>query len=255
RNSGFPNLTGGLVFATPSNRHVWQWNALNFSPRLGFAWSLAPKTVLRWGAGVFHAPAEASNVATAFASNTGYSASTPMVASVDGGLTPYHTLSNPFPDGLLQPTRNSLGAATYLGQGFTVWDYNQKMPSTYQWNFDVQRQLPGQVLIDVAYAGSRGLHLAFRNFSLDDLDPQYLSLGAGLNTLVNNPFYGIINVGTLAQKTVTRRQLLLPYPQFTGVTVANETRADSIYHSLQVKVEKRFSKGFSGLLAYTAGKL
>src|SRR5581483_11809838 len=99
RNSGFPNLTGGLVFATPSNRHVWQWNALNFSPRLGFAWSLAPKTVLRWGAGVFHAPAETSNVATAFASNTGYSASTPMVASVDGGLTPYHTLSNPFPDG------------------------------------------------------------------------------------------------------------------------------------------------------------
>ena len=255
RNSQFPDLLGGLVFATPASRHVWQWNMLNFSPRLGFAWSAAPKTVLRWGAGVFRAPAETSNVATAFASNTGYSASTPMVASIDGGLTPYHTLSDPFPDGLLQPTRASLGAATNLGQGLTVWAYRQVMPRTYQWNFDVQRQLPGQVLVDAAYAGSRGLHLAFRNYSLNDLDPQYLSLGSSLNQLVNNPFYGIINVGTLAQKTVTRRQLLLPYPQFTGVTVANRTRADSIYHSLQIKVEKRFSGGFSGLLAYTAGKL
>ena len=255
RNSQFPDLRGGLVFAAPPNRHVWQWNTLNFSPRVGFAWSVAPKTVLRWGAGVFRAPAETSNVATAFASNTGYSASTPMVASVDGGLTPFHTLSDPFPEGLVQPTRSSLGAATNLGQGFTVWDYNQKMPATYQWNFDVQRQLPGQVLVDVAYAASRGMHLAFRNYSLNDLDPQYLSLGPGLNQLVNNPFYGTINVGTLAQRTVTRRQLLLPYPQFTGITVANMTRADSIYHSLQVKVEKRFSNGFSGLLAYTAGKL
>src|SRR5262249_7533527 len=155
------------------------------------------------------------------------------------------TVSNPFPEGLLQPTRNSLGAATNLGQGFTVWDYNQKMPTTYQWNFDVQRQLPGQVLIDAAYAASRGMHLAFRNFSSTDLDPQYLSQGAALNQLVNNPFFGSINVGTLAQRTVTRRQLLLPYPQFTGVTTANMTRADSIYHSLQLKVEKRFSNGFS----------
>jgi hypothetical protein len=255
RNSAFPDLRGGLVFANASNRHVWQWNTVNFSPRLGFAYSVDRKTALRWGAGIFRAPAETSNVATAFASNSGYSASTPMVASNDGGNTPFRNLSNPFPDGILQPTRNSLGASTNLGQGLSVWDYNQLMPTTYQWNIDLQRQLPEQVLIDVAYAGSRGMHLGFRNFSMNELDPKYLSLGTALNQSVANPFYGSITTGNLGQPTVTRRQLLLPYPQFTGITVVNRTLADSIYHSLQVKVEKRFSHGVSGLLAYTAGKL
>jgi hypothetical protein len=255
RNSQFPDLRGGLVFATGSDRYAWQWNRVNLAPRLGFAWSVLPKTVLRWGGGVFHAPAETSNVATAFASNSGYSATTPFVSSVDGGLTPYNSMSNPFPDGLAQPTRSALGASTFLGQGLTVWDYRQAMPRTYQWNFDLQRELPGEVLLDIAYAGSRGTHLAFRNRQLNDLDPQYLSLGTGLNQLVNNPFFGAINVGTFAQRTITRRQLLLPYPQYTGINVVNMTQADSIYHALQMKLDKRFSKGFSALLAYTFGKL
>jgi hypothetical protein len=236
-------------------RNVWQPDRLNFAPRLGFAWSVAPKTVLRWGAGIFFSPAETSNVATAFASNSGYSASTPFTGTVDGGLTPYRLLSNPFPDGLLQPTRNSLGASTFLGQGLNVWDSRQVMPETYQWNFDIQRELPGQILIDVAYAGSRGVHLAFRNRQMNELDPQYLSLGTALNQLVTNPFYGTINVGAFAQKTITRRQTLLPYPQYTGVNVINMTSANSNYHSIQMKVDKRFSNGFGVLLAYTVGKL
>ena len=255
KNSQFPDLRGGLVFASPDARNVWQPDRLNFAPRLGFAWSVAPKTVLRWGAGIFFSPAETSNVATAFASNSGYSASTPFTGTVDGGLTPYRLLSNPFPDGLLQPTRNSLGASTFLGQGLNVWDSRQVMPETYQWNFDIQRELPGQILIDVAYAGSRGVHLAFRNRQMNELDPQYLSLGTALNQLVTNPFYGTINVGAFAQKTITRRQTLLPYPQYTGVNVINMTSANSNYHSIQMKVDKRFSNGFGVLLAYTVGKL
>jgi hypothetical protein len=255
RNSQFPDLRGGLVFASPENRYVWQRDRMNIAPRLGFAWSVAPKTVMRWGAGLFFAPAETSNVATAFASNAGYSSSTPYVASVDGGLTPYRTLSNPHPDGLIQPVRNSLGASTFLGQGLAVWDDRQVMPVTYQWNFNLQRELPGQILVDAAYVGSRGVHLAFKNRQTNELDPQYLSLGTALNQQVTNPFFGAINVGTLAQRTVTRRQLLLPYPQYTGVNVINQTIANSIYHSLQLKMDKRFSKGVSVLVAYTIGKL
>jgi hypothetical protein len=255
RNSQFPDLRGGLVFAGPGARHVWQWDRLNFAPRLGFAWSAMPKTVIRWGAGLFYAPAETSNAATAFASNAGYSSSTPLVASIDGGLTPYRTLGNPYPEGLIQPVRDSLGASTFLGQGLTVWDDRQVMPVVYQWNFDLQRELPGQILVDAAYVGSRGVHLAFKNRQLNELDPQYLSLGTALNQQVTNPFYGSINVGTLAQRTVTRRQLLLPYPQYTGVNVMNMTIANSVYHSLQLKVDKRFSKGVGVLVAYTVGKL
>ena len=255
KNSQFPDLRGGLVFATPDQRHVWQWDRMNIAPRIGFAWSVAPKTVVRFGAGLFFAPAETSNVATAFASNSGYASTTPYLATVDGGLTSSGSLSNPFPTGLIQPVRNSLGASTFLGQALAVWDDKQLMPVTYQWNFNLQRELPGKILVDAAYVGSRGVHLAFKNRQSNELDPQYLSLGAALNQQVPNPFFGSINVGTLAQRTVTRRQLLLPYPQFTNVNIINQTLANSIYHSLQFKVDKRFSKGIGVLVAYTIGKL
>ena len=122
RNSQFPDLRGGLAFASEDDRHVWRWDRMNFAPRLGFAWSVAPKTVLRFGGGLFYAPAETSNVATAFASNSGYSSTTPMLSTLDAGLTPYRTLSNPFPEGLVQPVRNTLGASTYLGRAVDVWD-------------------------------------------------------------------------------------------------------------------------------------
>jgi len=257
RNAAFPNLTGGLRFAGVggASRHVFDWDKNNFAPRLGFAWSVANRTVMRWGAGLFYSPVEASNNAVGFTPSSGYSATTPMVATLDGGLTPFRTLADPFPEGLVQPTRESLGAATFLGQAPSAWDAHPITPTTWQWNFDLQRQLAGDILIDVAYAGSRGIHLGYRNREMDTLNPQYLSLGAGLNALVDNPFAGTITVGTLAQPRVARRQLLLPFPQFTGVTIINMTSANSIYHSLQLKAEKRYAAGLGLLLSYTAGKL
>ncbi len=255
RNAQFPNLKGGLVFASPEARTVWNWDRMNFAPRLGFAWSPLPKTVVRWGGGFFFAPPETSNTATAFAANSGYASSTPFVGSIDGGLTPFRTLSNPYPEGLVQPVRNSLGASTFLGQPIVVWDKTQVMPVVYQWNFNIQRELPGSILFDVAYVGSRGVHLAFKNRQMNDLDPQYLALGTALNQQVPNPFFGSINVGTLAQRTVTRRQLLLPYPQYGNVNIINMTMANSIYHSVQVKLDKRFNSGIGVLVAFTGGKL
>ncbi len=255
KNAQFPNLNGGLRYATPDNRTVWSWDKLNFAPRAGFAWSLPGKTVVRAGAGLFFAPAETSNNAVGFTSSTGYSSTTPFVSSVDGTLTPFNRLSNPYPTSLVQPTRDTLGASTFLGQGIQVWDSDPLMTETWQWNLNIQKELPGQFLVDVAYAASRGIHLAFRNRQFNELDPKHLALGTQLNQLVPNPFFGTINVGTLAQPTVTRRQLLLPYPQFTGVTVINDTSANSNYHSLQIKVEKRFSAGVGFLFAWTGGKL
>ena len=255
RNAAFPNLTGGLRFASKDDRYVYNWDKNNFAPRLGFAYTLTPKTVIRAGAGVFFAPLEISNNAVGFIPNSGYSASTPFIGSLDGNLTPFHTLSNPFPDGFVPPVRNTLGPATFLGQTISVWDTKSRTPYNMQWNFDVQRQLPGSLLVDVAYAGNRGVALT-RARDLDALNPAYLSLGSALQTpLVNNPFYGQINVGTLAQTTVTQRQLLLPYPQFTGVNVINSTSGNSIYHSLQIKAVKQLSQGVSFLLAYTGEKL
>lgn len=255
RNASFPNLAGGLRFAGENGRHVYDWDRNNIAPRLGFAYALNTRTVLRWGAGLFYSPLDISNNAVGFSPSNGYSASTPMLASLDNGVTPFHTLNDPYPNGLVSASRNSLGAATFLGQAPANWDAHPITGKNYQWNFDVQRELPWNVLMDIAYAGSRGVHLGFRNREINALDPVHLALGTQLNTLVDNPFFGRIPVGTLSQQRVARRQLLLPYPQFTGVNIINMTSANSIYHSLQWKMERRFARGIGVLMAYTASKL
>ena len=89
---------------------------------------------------------------------------------------------------------------------------------------------------------------------LDGLS-QNLGLGSGLQTLVNNPFASGISSGVLSQARVATQQLLLPYPQYTGLTVINSTSGNSIYHSMQLKAEKRMAHGVEFLFFYTAGKL
>jgi hypothetical protein len=108
--------------------------------------------------------------------------------------------------------------------------------------------------LEVAYAGSKGTHLV-GGPQLDQLPDQYQSLGTSvLQKQVKNPFYGIIPFGTLANATVPYGQLLRPYPQYTGVTASNDGNRDTVYHSLQVKLEKRFRQGGTMLAAYTWSK-
>ena len=253
KNAAFPNLAGGLVFADPKNRTVYDWNKKGFAPRAGFAYSLGKSTVFRGGSGLFIMPLGLTDVVGGFSPNSGFSTTTPMVATLDG-LTPYRFLSNPYPTGLLPIPRNSQGASTYLGQAISVWEQNVPMPYTLQWNGDLQQTIGRGLLVDAAYTGSRGVHLnQLREF--DALDPQNLALGTGLQTLVANPFYPTITAGALAQPTVQRRQLLLPYPQFTSVQLQNDGWGNSIYHALALKVEKRTANGLAFLLSYTYEKL
>ena len=256
RNARFPDLRGGLVFAGAkgSSRYVYNWDRNNFAPRAGFAWKLWPQTVLRAGAGIFFAPLVTSGSDVGFGPSAGYSSTTPFVATLDG-ITPYRYLRDAFAEGLIQPTRNSLGAATFLGQSISVWDRSARTPYNVQWNADLQRVLPGAFLVDVAYAASRGVKLNFTR-QLDALHPDYLALGQALQApLVDNPFGSSIPTGPLAQRQVQLRQLLLPYPQYTGVEFINSPWGNSTYHSLVLKCEKRPTRGLGFLLSYTIGKL
>ncbi|MBI4909417.1 MAG: TonB-dependent receptor [Acidobacteria bacterium] len=253
KNAAYPNLKGALTFAGADNRTVYAWDRNNIAPRAGFAYTVNSKTVVRGGGGLFFAPYGISDAGEGYVPSAGFTSSTPLTASLDG-VTPYRTLKNPYPDGLIQPTRSELGARTYLGQGISAWDQNAVTPYALQWNLDVQRSFGKSLLIDAAYSGSRGVNLnRVREFNA--LDPQYLALGTGLQTLVDNPFYPQIPTGALAQQRVQRRQLLLPYPQFTSVQLINNSSANSVYHSLALKFEKRTSKGVSFLASYTAAKL
>ncbi|HEY3841065.1 MAG TPA: TonB-dependent receptor, partial [Bryobacteraceae bacterium] len=253
-NAAFPNLRGGLVFASPSNRYVYDWYKKGFGPRLGLAYQAAKHTVFRAGAGVFYAPLQISNSAVGFSPSSGFSSSTPLTASIDGGLTPFNSLANAFSSGLIPPSGNSLGASTFLGQGITVWDSHPNTPRSYQWNFDIQHQLPWDVLIDAAYVGNKGVFLA-GNRQFDAMPSQYLPIGSALLNQVPNPFYGKITTGTLAQPTVTLQSLLTPFPQFTSVDIINDTAGNSMYHAFQLKVEKRLSSGLSVLVSYSFEKI
>ena len=255
-NLSFPNLTGGLSFANTGGnpRTVYTESHADVVPRLGFAYSPQSTTSVRGGFGMSYAPLEISSNAVGFSPSLGYASTTSWNTSNDGGYTPANLLRNPFPQGLVQPTGNSLGAATQLGQALTVWNHNPPTPLAIQWNLDVQQQFGHSILFDLGYSGSRGKHLT-GTFDRNTLNPTYLSLGTGLTTQVTNPFQPFVTIGTLANAKVAQRQLLLPYPQFLGVQDVNNPYGASSYNSLQTKLVKRMSGGLTFLASYTWSKL
>jgi hypothetical protein len=179
-----------------------------------------------------------------------------MVTSVQAGV-PYNTLDNPFPGGVLQPVGSSLGLMTALGQSFTVADpAGGAPPFVHQFSFDIQRELPGDVVVSAAYVGSRSNRLPVTQ-QLNALPLNSLALGStALSQSVANPFAGLIPGTALNAATVQRRQLLVPYPQFlvNGITEMFRPIGKSSYNAAQFLVAKRYSYGLMFNLAYTISK-
>jgi hypothetical protein len=257
--ANLPNGTvvgGGLIFPAVGGlpRGHWNTNRKNFAPRLGFAYSLTNDTVLRGGYGIFYSNTWGNGRNNAAIPQTGFVCSTPVTTSLDGGLTPFSTLSDPFPTGFCKATGNSAGLLTNLGQTINFIDRNLQMPYMQSWNFDIQQKLPGNTVVEVAYSGSRGVHL-MGIVEYNQLAPEYMRLGTQLNAQVPNPYFGYVTSGNLSQATITRGQALRPYPQYTGVSSRNATYGGSTYHGMFLKVERRMAAGFSLLASYTVSKL
>jgi hypothetical protein len=249
-------VRGGFQFPGVNGLPRSQWNGhpRNFGPRMGVAYNLTKDTVIRMGFGIFYGNSFGSGRNGNQVPGTAFGCSASVNASLDGGLTPFATISNPFPSGVCTPSGSSLGLLTALGQSVYVIDRNHTVPSKLTWNFDIQRRLPKDILFEVTYAGNRGLHLP-SNVNQDQLNPQYLSLGNQLNSSVPNPYYGLITVGPLSAQTVARSQLLLPYPQYANVISVTDSYGASTYHAMYLKVERRFSKGFTILGSYSFSKI
>lgn len=249
------NLRGALSFVGVNGVSRYQTNPdrNNFSPRAGFAFRLTDKTVIRGGAGMFIGTITGVGGGAGSFGVSGFTTSTQVVTSLDG-VTPKDYLRNPFPNGLLQATGSSQGAATLLGQAIQFTDRGNYSPYSVQWNFNLQRELPYSVLFDLGYAGSRGVGFS-QDRQFNQLPDSALALGDALRQQVTNPFYMLISVGSLASKTVSRAQLLRPFPQFNTVNAVNSAWATSSYHSLQLKIEKRYAKGFTILGSWTWSKL
>ena len=238
-------LSGGLLFTSPGNRLAWKRDLNNVDPRIGLAWHARPKMVVRAGYGLSYVPTFINP------QTQGFSTSTPFVASLDGGITPVGHLSNPFPAGMLPPTGTSQGLATFAGQSVTYAYQGRTIPYIHQFSAGFQYELPGAVLLDMSYVGSRTRELATTK-NLDSLTAAQLALGQPyLTAQVPNPFAGLLPGTSINGATVQRQQLMLPYPQFTGVTRTGFPNGRAWYNSLQVQMQKRLTHGFHLLVDYT----
>ncbi len=170
-------------------------------------------------------------------------------------------MANPFPSGFLLPSGSAGGLSTNLGQSVSFFNQNGKNPYVQRWQFALQRGLPWQSVLEISYVGNRGVRQRIGR-NLDSLPNQYLSQSifrdqATINLLsaqVANPFYPLLPGTSLSGTTVARSQLLLPYPQFTGVNV-DVNQGYSWYHSMQTRFEKRFSGGITSSVSWTWSKL
>ena len=251
---GIPDLRGGLRFVgvDGNSGRQKQTNRNNWGPRFGFAYQVNARTVIRGGYGLFFLPNTGDGAGPANA-NEGFTAVTQFVSSLDGGITPADKLSNPFPGGVLRGPGASRGLLTQLGQNLTTVRFADRSAYSQAYNFNIQRELPGNFLFDIAYAANKGTSLPV-NLEFNQLPDEYLSLGTQLLAQVPNPFRPFVSVGGLSQATVARGQLLRPFPQFTSALHRDVRTGSSIYHSLQLKLEHRFSHGFSFLGAFTGAK-
>ncbi|HLI33957.1 MAG TPA: TonB-dependent receptor [Terriglobia bacterium] len=285
--AGGQELLGALQVATPSNPSGLNTYYKDFSPRIGLAYALNDKTVIRTGYGIFYAQGNANRLDRG-AFVQGYNG-TVEKTSPDNGLTPafvWGTDTMPGFTPTLSPTA-FLGGGTPFHSAGTLIELDPTdglSPYMQNYMFDVERQLPGQMMLSVAYVGNKGTHLASRLTPWDKMPPQYLALG-NINVEVNgtttpalfapignatvqalpvvqampvdpttgdhSPFTGF---ESLYGSSATLGQSLRTMPQYAGWHRYYEGLGVSDYNALQIKLDKRFSNGLTLLVSYAWSK-
>jgi hypothetical protein len=248
------NYPGELVFATSSDRDQYNNNYKHFAPRIGFAYQLMPKLVMRGGYGLFFPPQFLGN-----AFITGYTSSTPYVASLNSGISPCAgcSLSNAFPNGPVPIVGNSLGGLTNVGFSTNAVSRNRKGFYDQQWMYGLQYAPTPNDVIDATYVGNHTVHTFASSLNLNQLDPtKYFSMGSALTNPVANPFFGHITSSGcgLDQPTVEQGQLLRPYPEFCDINELIDPAGSSHYNALDLNYTHRVSQGLTLLASYTFSK-
>ena len=249
-------VRGGLLYPdTGGSDRAWETNYGNIMPRAGFAWLATPKTSVRGGYGIFYDVLGANRMTV---NQVGFSRDTALTASLDNGQTFVANLTNPFPNGLLEPVGSSLGLLTNVGQGVSFPYFGEvKNPLNHRWSLGLQRELPWMLMVEATYVGAKGENLPVTR-QLNAVPAQYFSTSPvrddatnnRLTQQVPNPFAGLLPGTGMNGANVARSQLLRPYPQFTSIQ-ATETNGSSDYHALQARVERRMANGFTVQVAYS----
>jgi hypothetical protein len=252
---GCADLRGGLLFAGVGGvpRQLTDSDLNNFQPRVGFAYSVNSKTVLRGGYGLYH------RYRGQLGAQTGFFVDTPYIANDINGRVGVpeqgiNTFENPFSRGLSEAPGASAGLLTQVGRAISFDDPASPVPYIHQWNLTLQREIFSDLMVEMSYVGSRSgavpVSKGINEISADDLARG----GSYLQATVTNPFAALLPGTSINGNTVQRQQLLRPYPQFTGITENSIGIGTTSYHALQVVVQKRVSHGLTLTSAYTYSK-
>jgi hypothetical protein len=286
-------LQGTTIFATPNNRSIPVYRK-DLGPRLGFAYQIDSKTVVRGGAGIYFGMSPATNFQY---TGTAFRKTATMFFTNDNFATQSATLENPFSGGFTGPQNMQYGK-------LANWGYvnNNDLGTTaardaniVQWNFGIQRELPSQIVLGVDYSGNRSTHLPWsgtnnRDYIASSLLAQISAAarssydaqnGVGqcdlnscvsnfLQTQVNNPFAGMFGAGcsptpsnpcfnepdsNYGQSTLPLGNLINSYPQFSGdFEGLMLEEASSWYNAMQIRFQKRTTHHISFDGSYTISK-
>ena len=262
---GLGPLRGVNVFASPGRRRP-NIDANNIAPRFGLAYKAGGTTVIRGGFGVYYGVSPATNTQY---SGPAFRSSAVWQPTRDFGFSPYATLSNPYPDGVPLPQGDRYGSANQWGYESSGALFSEfRNAEIYQWSIGVQQELPGQMVLEFGYSGSRSTHLMFngtdnQNFVSRETREQYGS--EGLFEEVPNPFLplfqgpqAIFREASSAYngEEIPRINLLRPFPQFDGPFAgSHQPRASARYDALQIRTEKRYSNGLNFVGSYSYSRL
>ncbi|MDE3105470.1 MAG: carboxypeptidase regulatory-like domain-containing protein [Acidobacteriota bacterium] len=255
--------TGGVTYATPSNRSPYHTAPLYVSPRVGFAYSPEfshGKMAIRGGLGIYVNTFGDYNTGTSY----GFSQSTNYIGSINNNLSPLTNLSDPFPatsNPLLQPTKSALGVNTQLGSSIAFYS-PVKVPYSEKASLDIEQQFGHDLMVEVGYIFDHQVHNSYSNQISSTPILPYLSHLQGpdptaqafLTNTTTNPFYGLITtnptVSLNTSKTISVQSLLQAYPQYSSVTESLIPGQSVNFNGLLFRVTKRMSQGLQFNLNY-----
>jgi hypothetical protein len=251
--------------STPVNNYY-----KNFGPRVGVAWQMDPKTVVRASYGVMFAHGGAVGGSASSLGTLGFSSAPSF--SVNGSLlstVPFTGTNGAIPAYTLA---SGVGSGPQYGTGYTTTTGYTGTPSSIgyddpylggrapefiNYNFGFQHQWSTAFTSTISYVGSQGHFLPTdggnpRGYYADQLDPKYLTLGTGLSALAtpaNCATYGAVCPANFAQGQ-TIAAALKPFP-FQTVSDTFGYVANANYNALQVSLNMRASRGLTFMANYT----
>jgi len=254
--SGAPFFAG-----TPEHpgRLMTGYNFKHFAPRLGVAYQLDSKTVIRSGFSMMYLTRNGNYWSGWVSGADSVSSSVYDRDPVTGNIA-HSNMSFWSPNEYVKyvPSTTQL-ARTLAGMyatGANMIDMTQDTPHEFDWHFSIQRQLPWSTLLELAYNGNHSGNLLANNFNAvfpaSLIQPKYYSL---FSTMVANPAKGQVqNTGLTTGDTIPLGQLMLSNPMYGGIGYNGANIGINNYNALNVKVEKRLSKGITMLFNYTFSK-